>query len=85
MPSNFGIGHVFHVKNMTLEPVNDFVPSLFHIFTIAPIALQAINEISALTCAMPNSVVRLLLCNFVIVLDWDILSWYCKYEVYCSL
>ena len=46
------VGHVFDVKNVTLESFSNSVPSLSYIFAVTPIAFQAINEIIALTCAV---------------------------------
>ena len=57
VPGYSCVGHMFNVKNVTLEPINDSVPSLTYKLNVAKIKLLALNEIIALTCAIPYGVV----------------------------
>ena len=40
VPGHSGFNIVFNVKKMTLEPVNDFVPSLSSVFCVADTGLH---------------------------------------------
>ena len=53
VPGHCSTGHVFNVKNMTLEPMNDSILSFSNIFIF-----PAVNKIVVLTCAMPYGVVH---------------------------
>ena len=57
VPGHSSVGIVLNVKMMTLEPVNDSVPSLSIIYCVADIAFQAINKIIAFTVHLHQSVI----------------------------
>ena len=50
VPCHFGVGSYFYVKDMALESTSNFISNLSYIFGIAPVALQAINEITVGRC-----------------------------------
>ena len=57
MPSHCGAGLFEH---MTLESISDPICSLSNISETAPVEFQAINEITALACAMRHDIINLI-------------------------
>ena len=59
VPSNCCVGSMLSLKKVTLESINDPIPSLFHKFHVAQITFQAgtVNKVVALEGAIPNGIV----------------------------